>query len=33
LSFHVADFWPTAFWGAIIIGLVSWLLNLLVSDD
>jgi Predicted membrane protein len=33
LSFHVVDFWPTAFWGAIIIGVVSWLLNLLVSDD
>jgi putative membrane protein len=25
-------FWP-AFWGAIIIGVVSWLLNLFVADD
>ena len=32
LPFHVTGFWP-AFWGAIIIGLVSWLLNLLIGDD
>ncbi|HEY8482234.1 MAG TPA: phage holin family protein [Spirillospora sp.] len=32
LPFHVEWFWP-AFWGAIIVGVVSWLLNLLVSDD
>ncbi len=32
LPFHVEWFWP-AFWGAIIIGVVSWLLNLFVSDD
>ena len=32
LPFHVAGFWP-AFWGAIIIGLVSWLLNLLIGDN
>ena len=31
LPFHVTGFWP-AFWGAIIVGLVSWLLNLLVGD-
>ena len=31
LPFHVTGFWP-AFWGAIIIGLVSWLLNLLIGD-
>src|SRR5215470_9173246 len=31
LPFHVAGFWA-AFWGAIIVGLVSWLLNLLVGD-
>ena len=31
LPFHVAGFWP-AFWGAIIVGLVSWLLNLLIGD-
>lgn len=31
LPFHVDWFWP-ALWGAIIIGLVSWLLNLFVSD-
>jgi putative membrane protein len=32
LPFHVTGFWP-AFWGAIVVGLVSWLLNLLVGDD
>jgi putative membrane protein len=32
LPFHVAGFWP-AFWGAIVVGLVSWLLNLLIGDD
>jgi len=32
LPFHVTGFWP-AFWGAIIIGLVSWLLNLLIGDN
>ncbi len=30
--FHVAGFWP-AFWGAIVVGVVSWLLNLFVPDD
>ena len=32
LPFHVTGFWP-AFWGAIIVGLVSWLLHLLIGDD
>jgi len=32
LPFHVSSFWP-AFWGAIIVGVVSWLLNMFVSDD
>jgi putative membrane protein len=32
LPFHVAGFWA-AFWGAIIVGLVSWLLNLLIGDN
>ena len=32
LPFHVAGFWP-AFWGAIIVGLVSWVLNLLIGDN
>ena len=32
LPFHVTGFWP-AFWGAIVVGLVSWLLNLLIGDD
>jgi putative membrane protein len=32
LPFHVTGFWP-AFWGAIIVGLVSWVLHLLVRDD
>jgi putative membrane protein len=32
LPFHVTGFWP-AFWGAIVVGLVSWMLNLLIGDD
>jgi putative membrane protein len=32
LPFHVSGFWA-AFWGAIIVGLVSWLLNLFVHND
>jgi putative membrane protein len=32
LPFHVTGFWP-AFWGAIIVGLVSWPLHLLIRDD
>jgi len=28
LPFHITGFWP-AFWGAIIIGVVSWVLNLI----
>lgn len=32
LSFHVDKFWPTAVVGAVIVGVVSWVLNLLVSD-
>ena len=31
LPFHVTGLWP-AFWGAIVVGLVSWLLNLLIGD-
>jgi len=31
LPFHVAGFWP-GFWGAIIVGLVSWVLNLIIGD-
>jgi putative membrane protein len=30
LPFHITGFWP-AFWGAIIVGVVGWLLNLLVD--
>ncbi|ACY98860.1 MULTISPECIES: phage holin family protein [Thermomonospora] len=32
LPFHVEWFWP-AFWGAIIIALVGWLLNLALDND
>ncbi|SEG61668.1 putative membrane protein [Thermomonospora echinospora] len=32
LPFRVEWFWP-AFWGAIIVGVVSWLLNLVLTDD
>ena len=31
LPFHISGFWA-AFWGAIIVGLVSWVLNLLTGD-
>ena len=31
LPFHVTGFWP-AFWGAIIVSVVSWLLGILVRD-
>jgi len=32
IPFHVDRFWPTAVVGALIVGVVSWLLNLLVPD-
>jgi putative membrane protein len=32
LPFHITGFWP-AFWGAIIVGVVGWLLNLLLDDS
>jgi putative membrane protein len=31
LPFHITGFWP-AFWGAILIGIVSWLLSLLLDN-
>ena len=31
LPFHVDGFW-SAFWGAMIVGLVSWLINLVIPD-
>jgi putative membrane protein len=32
LPFHVDRFWPTAILGALIVGVVSWLLNMVVPD-
>jgi putative membrane protein len=32
LPFHVEWFWP-AFWGAIVVGVVSWLLSLFVDEE
>jgi putative membrane protein len=32
LPFHITGFWP-AFWGAIIVGVVGWLLNLSLDED
>ncbi|MEU4512049.1 phage holin family protein [Nonomuraea wenchangensis] len=32
IPFHVEDFYPAAFWGAIIVSLVSWLLGLILPD-
>ena len=31
LPFHITGFWP-AFWGAIIVGVVGWLLNILIRE-
>jgi putative membrane protein len=31
LPFHITGFWP-AFWGAIVVGIVGWLLNLVLDD-
>ncbi|MFI0369313.1 phage holin family protein [Actinomadura sp. 1N219] len=31
LPFHVTGFWP-AFWGAIVVGVVGWLLHLVVPE-
>ena len=31
LPFHITGFWA-AFWGAIIVGVVSWLLGILIRD-
>ena len=32
LPFHVDDFWPSAILGALLVGVVSWVLNMLVPD-
>ncbi len=32
LGFHVDEFWPTAVLGALFIGVVSWLINLVIPD-
>ncbi|MFG1605557.1 phage holin family protein [Actinoplanes sp. NPDC049265] len=32
LPFHVDSFWPSAVLGALLVGVVSWLLNALVPD-
>ena len=32
LPFHVANFWPSAVLGALLVGIISWVLNLLVPD-
>ncbi len=32
LPFHITGFWP-AFWGAIIVGIVGWLLNLIFDEN
>jgi putative membrane protein len=32
LPFHVDEFWPDAVLGALLVGVVSWLLNMLVPD-
>jgi putative membrane protein len=32
LPFKVDDFWPSALLGALLVGVVSWVLNMLVPD-
>jgi putative membrane protein len=32
LPFHVDNFWPSAVVGALLVGVVSWLLNMFVPD-
>ncbi|BCY05163.1 phage holin family protein [Actinoplanes sp. L3-i22] len=32
LGFHVESFWPSAVLGALLVGIVSWVLNMLVPD-
>jgi putative membrane protein len=32
LPFEVDDFWPSAVLGALLVGVVSWVLNMLVPD-
>lgn len=32
LPFHVDDFWPSAVLGALVVGVISWLLNMVVPD-
>jgi len=32
LPFHVDNFWPSAVLGALIVGIVSWILNMVVPD-
>ncbi|UWZ54915.1 phage holin family protein [Dactylosporangium aurantiacum] len=32
LAFHVDEFWPTAVLGALFIGVVSWIINLVIPD-
>jgi putative membrane protein len=32
LPFHVTDFWPSAVLGALLVGVVSWVLNMVVPD-
>jgi putative membrane protein len=33
LPFHVDNFWPAAILGALVVGIVSWLLNMFVPDN
>ena len=33
LAFHVDEFWPAAVLGALFIGIVSWVINLVIPDS
>ena len=32
IPFHVDDFWPDAVLGALLVGIVSWVLGLVIKD-
>ena len=32
LAFHVDNFWPSAVLGALLVGIISWVLNMVVPD-
>ena len=33
VPFHVDNFWPSAIFGALVVGVVSWLLSVIIPDQ